>query len=156
VNEVVLSHCRGPNCAGAGEGVTAGCRRGLAPGGASVMLGAEAPLPGAIDMRGLHNQFRAACLVVLCAAVFSSSGCADHGPLTRANLNRIKNGMTVEQVEEFMEKGEPYYADSTPEEIAELKQIEDKFKLLRWERGSRGIVVAFINGKVGLVYTRGF
>ena len=98
--------------------------------------------------------------LVVCVVAYLVIGDANHRPVTRANWNRIadgrKDGMTVEQVEEFMGKGEPFYGDSTPEQVADLKRIEDTFKMLRWKRGEREIVVVFSKGKVGIVFTRGF
>ena len=86
----------------------------------------------------------------------------EESKVTRANADKIKNGMTVKEVEEILGPGkEQKVTDFTPgttrirqRTYQRIKEILDKGgKAYKWEAGRKSIVLAFADGKVALIQT---
>jgi hypothetical protein len=79
--------------------------------------------------------------------------------LTKANAEKIKNGMTAKEVEDILGAGKDMPASEYPQPRtraqARIKQILDAGgTALKWEEGRRMIIVVFKEKKVTATSTR--
>ena len=73
--------------------------------------------------------------------------------VTKANFQKLKTGMTVEEVEAILGPGQELTADQFPAprtriQLRMKQSIEAGAKALKWQEGRRIIIAIFPNGKM--------
>jgi hypothetical protein len=100
-------------------------------------------------------------LFALCLPVAGCSG----SKITKANFNRINPGMTQKQVEDILGTGQnvldtqqlgPFGMPGMPPmPMPAMKGLVPGAKWLKWEEGSKIIVVLFMNDQVKVKHQKG-
>jgi hypothetical protein len=114
-------------------------------------------------MTPFSSCLRLLACVFLFALCLPVAGCGG-SKMTKANFNRINPGMTQKEVEDILGKGEsvldtqqlsfPFGMPGMPP-IPVTKGLLPGAKWVKWEEGSKIIVVLFMNDQVKVKHQKG-
>ncbi len=103
-------------------------------------------------MFSIPSYFRFAALFLLCFTCLTLAGCGA-GKVTKENFAKIKNDMTLQQVEAILGSGSKQGGDASAMgaqfgvDIGASAPPPSTVDYL-WERGNKSITITFRNGKV--------
>lgn len=96
-------------------------------------------------------------LLFVMAVCVTLVGCGGRGSkLTQANYDRISEGMTLQQVEEILGKGDVVSEGPQLDGVAKIREKHKDHKAMTWEWKPKSVVIIFVDDKVVFKSKGGF
>ena len=107
----------------------------------------------------MNAKMKRTCGWFFVLGVVMVSGCG--GPINESNYDKIKDGMTLAEVEGILGKGTEQASVSTPGVSVDVPVVGVKVeatsnKIYKWESGGKTIIVTFMNDKMAGKSKNGF